>query len=71
MVDAYSSTDPQAVSFVYPFNEWLRFKAVGTGWAKAFWTVSYGGSVAAQYTQRRREGIDIAQNNKPNNVGDI
>jgi len=70
-VDAYSSTDPQPVSFVYPFNEWLRFKAVGTGWTKAFWTVSYGGSVAAQYTQRRGERINIAQNNELNNVGDV
>lgn len=49
-VDAYSSTDPQPVSFIYPFNEWLRFKAVGTGWTKAFWTVSYGGSMMAEYT---------------------
>jgi hypothetical protein len=70
-VDAYSSTDPQPVSFIYPFNEWLRFKAVGTGWTKAFWTVSYGGSVAAQYTQRRGERINIAQNNELNNVGDV
>ena len=70
-VDAYSSSDPQPVSFVYPFFEWLRFKAVGTGWTKASWTVSYGGSVMARYTQRRGERINIAQNSELNNVGDV
>jgi hypothetical protein len=70
-VDAYSSTNAQPISFVYPFNEWLRFKAVGTGWTKAYWTVSYGGLVMAEYTQHRGERIDIAQNNALNNVGDV
>jgi hypothetical protein len=69
--DAYSGTGTLPISFVYPFNQWLRFKAVGTGWTKAFWTVSYGGSVAAQYTQRRGERINIAQNNELNGVGDV
>ncbi|KAM0708055.1 hypothetical protein Q7P35_004704 [Cladosporium inversicolor] len=33
--------------------------------------ISYGGSVAAEYTQRRGERINIAQNNQLNNVGDV
>ncbi|KAM0699202.1 hypothetical protein Q7P36_001249 [Cladosporium allicinum] len=41
--DAYSSATPD-VSFVYPWRARLRVKAVGLGWTRAQWSVSYADS---------------------------
>jgi hypothetical protein len=60
-VDAYSSATAE-VSFVYPWHASFRVKAVGSGWTRAQWSVSYadtdyGGPFS--YDQLRGEWLDI------------
>ena len=59
--DAYSSATPD-VSFVYPWRARLRVKAVGLGWTRAQWSVSYADSNYGgpwSYDQLRGTWLDI------------
>jgi hypothetical protein len=59
--DAYSSATPD-VSFVYPWRARLRVKAVGLGWTRAQWSVSYADSNYGgpwSYDQLRGAWLDI------------
>lgn len=60
-VEGYSSSTPSA-SFVYPWLSRMRVKAVGSGWTRAHWSVSYADTNYGgpwSYSQRRGEFLDI------------